>query len=120
MCYFALLFLLCLGTMGFGQSIAPRPNVVLVMADDQGWGDMAYNGHATLQTPNFDSAAAAGLRFDRFYAAAPVCSPTRASVLTGRPPESEWSASMGASAATTGSYAGRTDAPGRLCNGTFW
>lgn len=86
MCYFALLFLLCLGTMGFGQSIAPRPNVVLVMADDQGWGDMAYNGHATLQTPNFDSAAAAGLRFDRFYAAAPVCSPTRASVLTGRHP----------------------------------
>jgi len=63
-----------------------RPNVVLVMADDQGWGDMAYNGHPVLQTPNFDAAAAAGLRFDRFYAAAPVCSPTRASVMTGRHP----------------------------------
>lgn len=63
-----------------------RPNIVLVMADDQGWGDMAYNGHPHLVTPNFDKAAATGLRFDRFYAAAPVCSPTRASVMTGRTP----------------------------------
>ena len=63
-----------------------KPNIVLVMADDQGWGDMAYYGHPHLKTPNFDSAAATGLRFDRFYAAAPVCSPTRASVLTGRHP----------------------------------
>ena len=63
-----------------------RPNIVLVMADDQGWGDMAYYGHPHLKTPNFDAAAATGLRFDRFYAAAPVCSPTRASVMTGRHP----------------------------------
>ena len=65
---------------------ADRPNIVLVMADDQGWGDMAYNGHPLVKTPNFDAAAAAGLRFDRFYAAAPFCSPTRASVMTGRHP----------------------------------
>lgn len=65
---------------------ADKPNIVLVMADDQGWGDMAYNGHPVLKTPNFDAAAATGLRFDRFYAAAPVCSPTRASVMTGRHP----------------------------------
>lgn len=63
-----------------------KPHIVLVMADDQGWGDMAYNGHPLVETPNFDEAAASGLRFDRFYAAAPVCSPTRASVLTGRTP----------------------------------
>lgn len=63
-----------------------KPNIILVMADDQGWGDMAYNGHPVLKTPNFDAMAKAGLRFDRFYAAAPVCSPTRASVLTGRHP----------------------------------
>lgn len=63
-----------------------RPNIVLVMADDQGWGDMAYNGHPNVETPNFDKAAATGIRFDRFYAAAPVCSPTRASVMTGRTP----------------------------------
>ncbi len=63
-----------------------RPNIVLCMADDQGWGDMAYNGHPVLKTPNFDAMAASALRFDRFYAAAPVCSPTRGSVMTGRHP----------------------------------
>ncbi len=70
-----------------GEAPAGRlPNVVLCMADDQGWGDMAYNGHPALKTPQFDAMAAAGLRFDRFYAAAPVCSPTRGSVMTGRHP----------------------------------
>ena len=63
-----------------------RPNIVLCMADDQGWGDMAYNGHPVLKTPNFDAMAADALRFDHFYAAAPVCSPTRGSVMTGRHP----------------------------------
>jgi arylsulfatase A-like enzyme len=61
-----------------------RPNVVLVMADDQGWGQTGYYNHPILKTPNLDAMAAAGLRMDRFYAAGPVCSPTRASVLTGR------------------------------------
>lgn len=63
-----------------------RPHIVLVMSDDQGWGDVAYNGHPVLKTPNLDEAAASGLRLDSFYAAAPSCSPTRASVLTGRHP----------------------------------
>ncbi len=66
----------------FGE--AKRPNIVLVMADDQGWGQVGYNGHPLLKTPNLDAIAASGIRFDRFYAAGPVCSPTRASVLTGR------------------------------------
>ncbi len=61
-----------------------RPNIVLVMTDDQGWGETGYYGHPVLKTPNLDAMAEAGLRFDRFYAGAPVCSPTRASVLTGR------------------------------------
>lgn len=65
---------------------ARRPNIVLVMSDDQGWGDVGYNGHPHLKTPHLDEAAASGLRFDHFYAAAPSCSPTRASVLTGRHP----------------------------------
>jgi len=65
---------------------AAQPNIVLCMADDQGWGDTAYNGHPLLKTPHLDAMAAAGLRFDRFYAAAPVCSPTRGSVMTGRHP----------------------------------
>ena len=63
-----------------------RPNVVLVMADDQGWGDMAYNGHPHLKTPHFDAFARQGVRFDNFHAAAPVCSPTRGGVMTGRTP----------------------------------
>ncbi len=62
------------------------PNIVLTMTDDQGWGETAYNGHPLLKTPNLDAMAANGLRLDRFYAAAPVCSPTRASFLTGRHP----------------------------------
>ncbi|MDG2166301.1 MAG: sulfatase-like hydrolase/transferase [Opitutales bacterium] len=61
-----------------------RPNIVLVMADDQGWGQMGYYNHPYLKTPNLDAMAAAGLRFDRFYAGGPVCSPTRASVMSGR------------------------------------
>jgi arylsulfatase A-like enzyme len=69
-----------------GRTSSRRPNIVLCMADDQGWGDMAYNGHPVLKTPNFDAMAASALRFDRFYAAAPVCSPTRGSVMTGRHP----------------------------------
>jgi arylsulfatase A-like enzyme len=54
------------------------------MADDQGWGQVGYNRHPHLKTPHLDAMAASGIRFDRFYAAGPVCSPTRASVLTGR------------------------------------
>ena len=61
-----------------------KTNFVLVMADDQGWGQTGYYNHPVLKTPNLDRMAANGLRFDRFYAGAPVCSPTRASVLTGR------------------------------------
>jgi len=68
------------------KDLADLPNIVLVMADDQGWGDMAYLGHPKLKTPNFDAMAKEGLRLDRFYAAAPVCSPTRGSVMTGRHP----------------------------------
>lgn len=63
-----------------------KPNVIIVTTDDQGWGDVAYNGHPVLATPNLDAAAAEGVRFDRFYAAAPVCSPTRGSIMTGRHP----------------------------------
>jgi arylsulfatase A-like enzyme len=68
------------------QENASKPNIILVMADDQGWGDTGYNGHPFVQTPALDAMAADGFVFDRFYAAAPVCSPTRASVMTGRNP----------------------------------
>lgn len=61
-----------------------KPNIILVMTDDQGWGQMGYYDHPVLKTPNLDAMAANGLRFDRFYAGAPNCSPTRATVMTGR------------------------------------
>lgn len=81
---FATLFVHLFIFMGTATTAADRPNIVLVMADDQGWGQTSYNNHPILKTPNLDAMAANGLRFDRFYAAGPVCSPTRASVLTGR------------------------------------
>jgi len=56
------------------------------MTDDQGWGDTGYNRHPYLKTPNLDKMASQGVRFDRFYSAAPVCSPTRGSCVTGRHP----------------------------------
>lgn len=65
---------------------ADRPNIILCMSDDQGWGDTGYNGHPVLETPNLDAMSREGIRFERFYAGAPVCSPTRGSCLTGRHP----------------------------------
>ncbi len=62
------------------------PNVILLMGDDHGWDETAYNGHSHLITPILDSMAESGLRMDRFYSAHPSCSPTRGSVLTGRHP----------------------------------
>jgi arylsulfatase A-like enzyme len=79
------LFVLALSITESGLA-AEKPNIVLVMADDQGWGQTSYNNHPTLKTPNIDAMASSGIRFNRFYAAGPVCSPTRASVLTGRSP----------------------------------
>ncbi|MBI1358017.1 MAG: sulfatase-like hydrolase/transferase [Acidobacteria bacterium] len=78
--------LLLLFFLALTSSAAPRPNVVLVLADDQGWGETGYHGHPRLRTPVLDEMAASGLRFNRFYSAAPNCSPTRASILTGRHP----------------------------------
>ena len=60
-----------------------KPNVVMILADDQGWGDLSINGNTNLSTPNIDNLAQHGARFDRFYVC-PVCSPTRAEMLTGR------------------------------------
>jgi arylsulfatase A-like enzyme len=60
-----------------------RPNVVVFLSDDQGWGDFSINGNQNLSTPNIDGLAAGGASFDRFYVC-PVCSPTRAEFLTGR------------------------------------
>ncbi|MEJ7606887.1 MAG: sulfatase-like hydrolase/transferase [Bryobacteraceae bacterium] len=60
-----------------------KPNVVLIMTDDQGWFDLGVNGNPHIRTPNIDRLAAEGCRFTNFYCS-PVCSPTRASLMTGR------------------------------------
>ncbi|XP_053479504.1 arylsulfatase A [Ictalurus furcatus] len=63
---------------------AALPNFVLLFADDLGYGDLGFSGHPTSLTPNLDRLAADGLRFTDFYSTSPVCSPSRASLLTGR------------------------------------
>ena len=61
---------------GLFACAAESPNIVLVMADDQGWGDVGFRVQTRLQTPTMDKMAAEDLLLERFYAAAPVCSPT--------------------------------------------
>jgi arylsulfatase A-like enzyme len=79
-----LLPLLALLAAGPAAAEAPtRPNVVVILTDDQGWGDLSINGNTNLATPHLDSLARDGAKFDRFFVQ-PVCSPTRAEFLTGR------------------------------------
>ena len=63
---------------------AGKPNIIFLMADDLGYGDVGFNGNTIVQTPHLDSMATQGIRFTRFFSVGPVCSPTRACVLTGR------------------------------------
>lgn len=63
-----------------------RPNIVMLLADDLGYGDLSCFGSPAVKTPHLDTLASEGMRFSRFYAGSAVCSPTRASVLTGRYP----------------------------------
>lgn len=67
----------------FAARAEPRPNIVVFLADDQGWGDLSASGNTNLATPRIDSLARDGASFERFYVC-PVCSPTRAEFFTGR------------------------------------
>ena len=80
---FCRLFLPCLLWLPWLTHAAVKPNIVIILADDQGWGDLSVNGNSNLATPNIDSLAKNGAILDRFYVC-PVCSPTRAEFLTGR------------------------------------
>ena len=59
------------------------PNIVILLADDQGWGDLSLNGNTDVHTPQIDALGRAGAVLDRFFVC-PVCAPTRAEMLTGR------------------------------------
>jgi arylsulfatase A-like enzyme len=75
---------------------AKKPNVVVLLADDQGWGDLSFNGNTNISTPNIDSLGKKGAVLEHFYVC-PVCSPTRAEFLTGRwhPRGGVWNVSLG-------------------------
>src|ERR1044071_9531349 len=77
---FALALSLC------AHAAAKPPNIVIIYADDLGYGDLGCYGHPTIRTPNIDRMAAEGMKFTSFYAAAEVCTPSRAALLTGRLP----------------------------------
>ena len=70
---------------GYGAD-TPRPNVILILMDDLGWADLGCYGSTFHKSPNIDKLAAGGMKFTQAYAACPVCSPTRASILTGKWP----------------------------------
>lgn len=79
-------FLGLLPLVAAGAMAQESPNIILIMTDDMGWGDVGFNGNVVIKTPNLDRLASEGTVFDRFYAGCSVSSPTRASVLTGRNP----------------------------------
>jgi arylsulfatase A len=78
--------LTALSTPTLRSFAADRPNVIVIMTDDQGTADLGIAGATDIETPHLDSLARRGVRFSQFYAAAPVCSPSRAGLLTGRHP----------------------------------
>ena len=83
--YFSLLLLIVTFYHGPEKNkIVDQPNILLILTDDQGYHDVSYYGTKDLKTPNIDLIANEGMRFDNFYANCPVCSPTRAALLTGR------------------------------------
>jgi len=77
---------LTLNSRAYGRPGAPddKPNIIILLADDLGYGDLGCYGNQTIKTPNLDALAAAGLRFTDFHSNGPMCSPTRAALLTGR------------------------------------
>jgi len=75
-------------TLSASMAIAKTdtPNIVIIFADDMGYGDMSCNGHPTIKTPNLDRMATEGQKWTSFYVAASVCTPSRAGLMTGRLP----------------------------------
>jgi len=70
----------------FEKETAKKPNIIVIFADDMGYGDVGVFGHPTIKTPNLDKMAFEGQKWTNFYVAAPVCTPSRAGLMTGRLP----------------------------------
>lgn len=86
---YLLLVAVCGAVLAFGggaRGAESRPNFIVILADDLGYGDLSSYGHPAIRTPHLDRLAGQGARFTRFYSASPVCSPSRAGLLTGRTP----------------------------------
>jgi len=81
--FFLVLLGLCLDRQALFAEASDRPNIIFVLTDDQGYGDLGFHGHPLLKTPHLDRFAEESVRFDNFYVS-PSCSPTRAALLTGR------------------------------------
>lgn len=82
----SLLAALLFASLLSAKADADRPNIVVILCDDLGFGDLGIHGHPHIQTPNIDKLASDGIRFTNFYSTAPVCSPSRVGLLTGRSP----------------------------------
>ena len=67
-----------------------KPNIILIMADDLGYGDVGFNGNRIIKTPNLDALARDGMIFTNFFSGGPVCSPTRGTVLTRETLQQIW------------------------------
>ncbi|MCR9296755.1 MAG: sulfatase-like hydrolase/transferase, partial [bacterium] len=72
--------------LAVGQHENSSPNIVVLLCDDLGYGDLECYGHPHIKTPRINELAASGIRLTDFYSAAPVCSPSRVGLLTGRSP----------------------------------
>jgi len=79
-----LLMLQC--TVALVSALKPSPNIILIVADDLGYGDLGSYGNPTISTPNIDKLGTDGIKFTQFYVAGPICSPSRSSMLTGKLP----------------------------------
>ena len=81
-----LAFIIIATALFTNTSAADRPNIIIILCDDLGYGDLGIHGHPHIQTPNLDKLANEGMQFTNFYSTAPVCSPSRVGLLTGRSP----------------------------------
>jgi hypothetical protein len=90
---YALLVIIMVSCLKAGASTSENLNIILIVADDLGWTDLACYGSDFHESPNLDRFAMQGISFTNAYAASPVCTPTRASIMTGKypaNPSTEW------------------------------